>query len=93
MPSRSRSRYDDDRVYRRSDESERGNGGRGHGGWSGDPEAIWKPGAARLGKQALTKPSWRISPGTAKAKLGRSTSWRLWRIIMTEDLASIRLRT
>jgi hypothetical protein len=32
MTSRSRSRYDDDRDY------ERGNGGRGHGGWSGDPE-------------------------------------------------------
>ena len=29
-PSRSRSRYEDDH--------ERGNGGRGHGGWSGDPE-------------------------------------------------------
>ena len=38
MQSRSRSRYDDDRDYRRSDDYERGNGGRGHGGWSGDPE-------------------------------------------------------
>jgi hypothetical protein len=38
MQSRSRSRYDDDRDYRRGDDYERGNGGRGHGGWSGDPE-------------------------------------------------------
>jgi hypothetical protein len=37
-PSRSRSQYADDRDYRRSDDNERGNGGRGHGGWSGDPE-------------------------------------------------------
>jgi hypothetical protein len=35
MQSRSRSRYDDDRDYRRSDDYDRGNGGRG---WSGDPE-------------------------------------------------------
>jgi hypothetical protein len=38
MQSRSRSRYDDDRDYRRGDDYERGNGGRGHGGWSGDPK-------------------------------------------------------
>ena len=39
MPSRSRSRHEDDeRGYRRGDDYERGNGGRGHGGWSGDPE-------------------------------------------------------
>jgi hypothetical protein len=38
MQSRGRSRYDDDRDYRRSDDYERGNAGRGHGGWSGDPE-------------------------------------------------------
>jgi hypothetical protein len=37
-PSRSRSRYDNDRDCRRSDDHERGNGGRGHGDWSGDPE-------------------------------------------------------
>ncbi len=35
MQSRSRSRHDDDRDYRRSDDHDRGNGGRG---WSGDPE-------------------------------------------------------
>jgi Hemerythrin HHE cation binding domain len=45
--SRRRSRYDDDRGYRRSDAYERGNGGRGHGGWSGDPEGHSK--AARRG--------------------------------------------
>jgi hypothetical protein len=38
MQSRSQSRYDDDRGYRRNDDYERGNGGRGHGGWPGDPE-------------------------------------------------------
>jgi hypothetical protein len=38
MQSRSRSRSDDDRDYRRSDDYDRGNGGRGQG-WSGDPEA------------------------------------------------------
>jgi hypothetical protein len=37
MQSRSRSRYDDDRDYRRGDDYDRGNGGRGQG-WSGDPE-------------------------------------------------------
>jgi hypothetical protein len=37
MQSRSRSRYDDDRDHRRSDDYDRGNGGRGQG-WSGDPE-------------------------------------------------------
>jgi hypothetical protein len=45
MPSRSRSRYDDDRDY------ERGNGGRGgHSGWSGDPEGHSE--AARRGWQS-----------------------------------------
>jgi hypothetical protein len=49
MPSRnSRSQYDD-RDYRRSDDYERGNGGRGHGGWSGDPEGHSE--AARRGWQ------------------------------------------
>jgi hypothetical protein len=38
MQFRGRSRYEDDRDYRRGDDYERGNGGRGHGGWSGDPE-------------------------------------------------------
>jgi hypothetical protein len=37
-PSRSRPQYAGDRDYRRSDDYERGNGGREHGGWSGDPE-------------------------------------------------------
>ncbi len=37
MQSRGRSQYaSDDRDYRRSDDD--ANGGRGHGGWSGDPE-------------------------------------------------------
>ncbi|MGB7974799.1 MAG: hypothetical protein WCF81_10735 [Roseiarcus sp.] len=38
MQSRGQSRYDDDRGYRSRDDNDRGNGGRGHGGWSGDPE-------------------------------------------------------
>ena len=38
MQSRGQSRYDDDRGYRRNDDYDRGNGGRGHGDWSGDPE-------------------------------------------------------
>ena len=42
IPSRSRSRYDDD--------YERGNGGRSHGGWSGDPEGHSE--AARRGWQS-----------------------------------------
>ena len=49
MPSRARSRSDDDHDYRRSDDYERGDGGRGHGGWSGDPEGHSE--AARRGWQ------------------------------------------
>jgi len=48
-PSRSRSQYADDRDYRRNDDDERGAGGRGHGGWSGDPEGHSE--AARRGWQ------------------------------------------
>jgi hypothetical protein len=48
-PSRSGSQYADDRDHRRNDDYDRGAGGRGHGGWSGDSEGHSE--AARRGWQ------------------------------------------
>ena len=79
MQSRSRSRSDDDRDYRRSDDYDRGNGGRGQG-WSGDPEGHSE--ASRRGWQnrRLLTSRQQSRSGTAKRKLGRFLK-QIWRMI------------